>query len=74
MRKGSWDEEFSPPSTGLEQNYTLTDALGVCGWLNILVRKSEHIDIACIAQTVNVVSEQHNGRTSVISADPTFAA
>jgi alpha-N-arabinofuranosidase len=30
--------------------------LGVAGWLNILVRKSYDVGIACIAQSVNVIS------------------
>lgn len=30
--------------------------LGVAGWLNLLVRKSKDVGIACIAQSVNVIS------------------
>jgi alpha-N-arabinofuranosidase len=51
-----WDEVKAPGSAGLEQAYDFTDALGVCAWLNVLVRKHEQVGIACIAQSVNVVS------------------
>ena len=51
-----WDETKAPGSVGLEQSYEYVDMLGVCAWLNILVRKSKDVGIACIAQSVNVVS------------------
>jgi len=51
-----WDEVKAPGSNGLEQYYDFTDMLGVAGWLNILVRKSYDVGIACIAQSVNVIS------------------
>ncbi|EPQ31923.1 uncharacterized protein PFL1_00122 [Pseudozyma flocculosa PF-1] len=51
-----WDEVKAPGSNGLEQAYDYTDMLGVCAWLNVLVRKSKDIGIACIAQSVNVIS------------------
>ncbi|PWY97771.1 glycoside hydrolase [Testicularia cyperi] len=51
-----WDELKAPGSSGLEQAYDYTDMLGVVAWLNILVRKSKDVGIACIAQSVNVIS------------------
>lgn len=51
-----WDETKAPGSVGLEQSYEYVDMLGVCAWLNVLVRKSKDVGIACIAQSVNVVS------------------
>lgn len=51
-----WDEVKAPGAAGLEQTYDYTDMLGVAAWLNILVRKSKEVGIACIAQSVNVIS------------------
>ncbi|EST07240.1 Alpha-L-arabinofuranosidase, C-terminal [Kalmanozyma brasiliensis GHG001] len=51
-----WDEVKAPGSQGLEQAYDYTDMIGVVAWLNILVRKSKDVGIACIAQSVNVIS------------------
>ena len=51
-----WDETKAPGSVGLEQSYEYVDMLGVCAWLNLLVRKHKDVGIACIAQSVNVVS------------------
>ncbi|KAL7423606.1 hypothetical protein Q5752_001187 [Cryptotrichosporon argae] len=51
-----WDEAKAPGSVGLEQTYDYTDMLGVCAWLNVLVRKHKDVEIACIAQSVNVIS------------------
>jgi alpha-N-arabinofuranosidase len=43
-------------SKGAEERYTLSDALAVAVWLNVFVRKSKDVEIACLAQTVNVIS------------------
>lgn len=53
-----WDEVKAPGtgSNGLEQIYDYTDMLGVVAWLNVLVRKHKDIGMACIAQSVNVIS------------------
>ncbi|WVQ82791.1 hypothetical protein IAT38_004923 [Cryptococcus sp. DSM 104549] len=51
-----WDESKAPGSGGLEQHYTYTDMLGFCAWLNVLVRKHKDIGLACLAQSVNVIS------------------
>ncbi|KAK8850310.1 hypothetical protein IAR55_004227 [Kwoniella newhampshirensis] len=53
-----WDDVKAPGtgSNGLEQTYDYTDMLGFCAWLNVLVRKHKDIGIACLAQSVNVIS------------------
>lgn len=51
-----WDESKAPGAVGLEQWYDYTDMLGFCAWLNVLVRKHKDIGIACLAQSVNVIS------------------
>ena len=59
-----WDETKAPGSVGLEQTYEYVDMLGVAAWLNTLVRKSKEVGIACIAQSVNVVSTGGEGVAS----------
>ena len=44
------------PENGLEQFYNLADALAMASWLNVFVRQADVVDIACIAQSVNVIS------------------
>ena len=39
-----------------EDVYTLEDALVVAQWLNVFLRKSQVLKIACVAQIVNVIS------------------
>jgi alpha-N-arabinofuranosidase len=39
-----------------EETYNLEDALVVAQWLNVFLRKSNVIKIACVAQIVNVIS------------------
>lgn len=51
-----WDPIRAEGSQGAEENYTLSDALAVAAWLNVFVRKSKDVSMACIAQTVNVIS------------------
>lgn len=51
-----WDPERAIGSKGAEEQYTLSDALAVASWLNIFIRKSDVVSIACLAQTVNVIS------------------
>ncbi|KAI0069537.1 glycoside hydrolase [Panus rudis PR-1116 ss-1] len=53
---GVWDETVGTPQNGLEQFYNLTDALAMASWLNVFIRQSDIVDIACIAQSVNVIS------------------
>ena len=42
-----------------EEMYNLEDALVVAQWLNVFLRKSHVIKIACVAQIVNVISWLH---------------
>jgi alpha-L-arabinofuranosidase len=39
-----------------EESYNLEDALVVAQWLNVFLRKSHVIKVACVAQIVNVIS------------------
>ncbi len=50
--EGSWSEA---PHL-IEEVYNLEDALVVAQWLNVFLRKSDVIKIACIAQIVNVIA------------------
>jgi alpha-N-arabinofuranosidase len=51
-----WDPIRAEGSKGAEENYNLSDALAVAAWLNVFIRKSKDVGMACIAQTVNVIS------------------
>lgn len=51
-----WDPIRAEGSKGAEESYTLSDALAVAAWLNVFVRKSKDVGMACIAQSVNVIS------------------
>lgn len=51
-----WLPRRAPGSKGGEEDYTLSDALAVGVWLNLLVRKSKDVAMANIAQSVNVLS------------------
>lgn len=53
-------------SQGAEETYTLSDALAVAVWLNVLVRKSKDVEMACIAQSVNVISPLMTTKDGVI--------
>ena len=56
MTNDRWDELKATGASGLEQHYDYTDMLGFCAWLNVLVRKHKDLGMACLAQSVNVVS------------------
>ena len=51
-----WSPRRAPGSQGAEEKYTLSDALAVGVWLNVFVRKSKDVGMACLAQSVNVIS------------------
>lgn len=51
-----WDEVKADAKNGLAQVYDYTDMLGFIAWLNVLVRKHQDLGLACLAQSVNVVS------------------
>lgn len=46
--------------------YTLSDALAVANWLNVLVRQSRHIGMATIAQSVNVIAPLMTTKTGLM--------
>ncbi|KIK64082.1 glycoside hydrolase family 51 protein [Collybiopsis luxurians FD-317 M1] len=51
-----WDPVRAPGEKGAEEHYDMSDALAVASWLNVFVRKADIVKIACIAQSVNVIS------------------
>ncbi|KAF8589969.1 glycoside hydrolase family 51 protein [Ramaria rubella] len=51
-----WDPVRAPGERGAEERYDLSDALAVAAWLNVFVRKADIVKIACIAQSINVIS------------------
>lgn len=50
--RGNWQEA---PHLA-EESYNLEDALVVAQWLNVFLRKSQVLKIACVAQIVNIIS------------------
>jgi alpha-N-arabinofuranosidase len=64
----SWDEwqvwykgdpthgEWTEAPHLAEETYNLEDALVVAQWLNVFLRKSRVLKIACVAQVVNIIS------------------
>lgn len=67
--QGSWTE--SPHLA--EESYNLEDALVVAQWLNVFLRKSQVLKIACVAQIVNVISWLHT-RTDGLLKHPSYYA
>lgn len=53
--RGNWTE--APHLS--EEIYNLEDALLVAEWLNVFLRKSDVVKIACVAQIVNIISWLH---------------
>ncbi|KAE9378574.1 glycoside hydrolase family 51 protein [Stipitochalara longipes BDJ] len=51
-----WDSGRANPELGAEEQYTLSDALAVGAWLNVFIRQAKDVGMACIAQSVNVIS------------------
>lgn len=64
-----WDKRKANAKNGLEQWYDYTDMLGFCAWLHILVRKHKEVAIACMAQSVNVVSVIHDAGSVELTVD-----
>lgn len=56
-----------------EEIYNLEDALVVAQWLNVFLRKSHVIKIACVAQIVNVISWMLT-RTNGLLKQPSYYA
>lgn len=67
--QGNWTEA---PHLA-EETYNLEDALVVAQWLNVLLRKSSVIKIACVAQIVNVISWLQT-RTDGLLKQPSYYA
>lgn len=61
-----WDPLRAEGRFGAEETYTLSDALAVGIFLNVFVRKSRDVGMACIAQSVNVISPLMTTETGVI--------
>lgn len=49
-----------------EVGYTLEDALVVAQWLNVFLRKSDVLKVACVAQIANIISWIHTKRDSML--------
>ncbi|MGB7539624.1 MAG: alpha-L-arabinofuranosidase C-terminal domain-containing protein [Anaerolineales bacterium] len=56
-----------------EEIYNLEDALVVAQWLNVFLRKSYVLKMACVAQIVNVLSWLHTRRDGLLK-QPSFYA
>ena len=54
-----------------EDVYSLEDALVVAQWLNVFLRKSNVLKIACVAQVVNVISWLHT-RSDGLLKQPSY--
>jgi alpha-N-arabinofuranosidase len=65
--QGNWTEA---PHLA-EEIYNLEDALVVAQWLNVFLRKSHVLKIACAAQIVNVISWLHTRREALLK-QPSF--
>jgi alpha-N-arabinofuranosidase len=50
----------------LEERYNLEDALLVGGFLNTLLRQSDRVRVACLAQLINVIAPLVTNETSVL--------
>jgi alpha-L-arabinofuranosidase len=67
--QGNWTEA---PHLA-EETYNLEDALVVAQWLNVFLRKSQVLKIACVAQIVNVISWLHT-RSDGLLKHPSYYA
>ncbi len=63
-RNGDGQKQEAPHL--LEEVYNLEDALLIGGCLNTLLRHSDRVRIACLAQLVNVIAPLMTNRTSVL--------
>jgi alpha-L-arabinofuranosidase len=67
--KGNWTEA---PHLA-EEIYNLEDALVAAQWLNLFLRKSHVLKIACVAQIVNVISWLHTRADGLLKQPPYYA-
>ncbi|MCB0254267.1 MAG: alpha-N-arabinofuranosidase [Anaerolineae bacterium] len=56
-----------------EEMYNLEDALVVAQWLNVFLRKSHVLKIACVAQVVNVISWLHTRKDGLLKHPSYYA-
>ena len=63
-RFANGERKFAPHL--LEEPYNLEDALLVGGFLNTLLRESNRVRVACLAQLVNVIAPLLTNKTSVL--------
>jgi alpha-L-arabinofuranosidase len=61
-----WSPTLAPGELGAEQAYNLSDALAVAIWLNVFVRQAQHVGMANIAQSVNVISPLTTSKTGLM--------
>ncbi|KAL8279441.1 hypothetical protein RQP46_008253 [Phenoliferia psychrophenolica] len=66
-----WNPDIAPGVTGAEQTYTMSDALAVAAYLNIFIRTGT--EIACLAQSVNVISPLMTSPTGMLKQTTFFA-
>lgn len=67
--QGNWTEA---PHLA-EETYNLEDALVVAQWLNVFLRKSQVLKIACVAQIVNVISWLHTRKDGLLKQPSYYA-
>jgi len=67
--QGNWSEA---PHLA-EEIYNLEDALVVAQWLNVFLRKSQVLKIACVAQIVNVISWLHTKSNGLLKHPSYYA-
>jgi alpha-N-arabinofuranosidase len=67
--QGNWTEA---PHLA-EEIYNLEDALVVAQWLNVFLRKSHVLKIACVAQIVNVISWLHTRHDGLLKQPSYYA-
>lgn len=67
--QGNWEQA---PHLA-EEVYNLEDALVVAQWLNVFLRKSHVLKIACVAQIVNVISWLHTRRDGLLKHPSYYA-
>ncbi|KAI9741363.1 MAG: hypothetical protein M1834_003080 [Cirrosporium novae-zelandiae] len=61
-----WSPTRAPGHLGAEETYTLSDALAVGIWLNVFIRQAQHVGMANIAQSVNVISPLMTTKDKII--------
>ena len=62
----TFDGEWTEAPHLSEEVYNLEDALVVAQWLNVFLRWSHIVKIACLAQIVNTISPLHTTRDAVL--------